>query len=180
MKKIRSTVRRTFLAAMLWFAIAVAVNVVHSGDAYGLTLPASDSAAAVKIVDDFVRVWNAHDMNAFGALFTEDADFVNVVGIWMKGREEIVRLHTERHEMVFKTSVLTAIASDLDVLCSDVAVMHMTWTLSGHLGPDMKPALEPRNGVLTLVAVRGKDRWLIHSGQNTDIVAKTSASPVTK
>ena len=46
-----------------------------------LGLPAAATAAEAEpeaLAAGFVRAWNAHDMKAFGALFTEDADFVNV------------------------------------------------------------------------------------------------------
>src|SRR6188508_1006753 len=33
--------------------------------------------------------WNRHDAKAYADLFTEDADVVNVVGWWWKGRAEI-------------------------------------------------------------------------------------------
>ncbi|WP_246684898.1 hypothetical protein [Mesorhizobium sp. B2-7-1] len=37
-----------------------------------------DAAAA------FADAWNRHDMDDFAVLFSEDANFVNVVGMWWK------------------------------------------------------------------------------------------------
>jgi hypothetical protein len=47
---------------------------------------AGPSAEAVVLVDDFVRSFNAHDAKGFGLLFTDDADWVSVAGIRVKGR----------------------------------------------------------------------------------------------
>ncbi|MDX8512638.1 SgcJ/EcaC family oxidoreductase [Mesorhizobium captivum] len=35
----------------------------------------------------FADAWNRHDMDDFAALFSEDANFVNVVGMWWKNRD---------------------------------------------------------------------------------------------
>lgn len=35
------------------------------------------------------ETWIRHDAKAYGALFTEDCDVVNVVGWWWKGRAEL-------------------------------------------------------------------------------------------
>ena len=40
--------------------------------------------------------WNAHDMDALAALFTQDADFVNVGAKRWIGRSEIRRQHAAR------------------------------------------------------------------------------------
>ena len=37
----------------------------------------------------FTAAWNRHDMAALAAVFTPDAQFVNVVGLWWKSRAEI-------------------------------------------------------------------------------------------
>ena len=48
-----------------------------------------DEEAVRKVVNGFQETWNRHDMNALGALFTQDADFVNIFGTHWKGRESI-------------------------------------------------------------------------------------------
>ena len=58
------------------------------------------------VVDGFIHAWNSHDMKAFGELFTEDADFVNVVGKWWKGRARIQAEHERSHATRFKGTTL--------------------------------------------------------------------------
>lgn len=49
--------------------------------AIGFAHAASSHELAVrKVVNELQDAWNRHDMNAFGALFASDADFVNVTG----------------------------------------------------------------------------------------------------
>ena len=38
------------------------------------------------VVRAFFDRWNAGDADGIGALFAEDADFVNVVGLWWRSR----------------------------------------------------------------------------------------------
>src|SRR5260370_21169003 len=49
----------------------------------------SDTYAVRSVVAGFAEALNRHDMDAFGRLFTPDADFVNVAGSWWKGRVAI-------------------------------------------------------------------------------------------
>jgi len=53
--------------------------------------PESTLQAAAEVLAEKFRVdWNSHDMDAMGQLLTADADFVNVIGMHMKGRAQIV------------------------------------------------------------------------------------------
>ena len=53
------------------------------------------------------EAWNRHDAKAYAALFTEDADLVNVVGWRWKARAEIEKKLTDAYVFVFRESVLT-------------------------------------------------------------------------
>ena len=41
----------------------------------------------------FFDRWNDHDAEGIAALFAEDADFVNVVGLWWRNRRAIRKAH---------------------------------------------------------------------------------------
>lgn len=49
-----------------------------------------DSNEVTKAVAGFAEAWNRQDMQAFGQLFTTNADFVNVAGELDMGRAAIV------------------------------------------------------------------------------------------
>lgn len=135
-----------------------------------------DSTGVKGVASAFVGAWNVHDMDALANLFAGDADFVNVVGMWWRDRETIKKAHALSHQTIFKASTLAMDSTTVKFLSSDIAVAHMTWTLSGHLTPDGKPG-SPRHGILSFVMKRqGKD-WLIESAQNTDIVPGVPTIP---
>ena len=133
-----------------------------------------------KAVEGFATDWNHHDMDAFGKLFAPDAEFVNVIGIVMKGRQEIQMHHAWAHGAIpkttqvpgtkpanygiFKNSTMKFDAIEMRFLRSDVALAHVKWQLLR----DTRTAT-PRRGVLLFVLTHGNNGWLIDSGQNTEI-----------
>ena len=65
------------------------VFLLLTGVGAGMASAAERDEEAVRVaVSRFAEAWNRHDMDAFGALFTRDADFVNVTGQLWKGRQE--------------------------------------------------------------------------------------------
>src|ERR1700730_15376288 len=50
----------------------------------------NDQDAVVRnTVNEYAETWNRHDIDALGALFASNGDFVNVTGDWWKGRQQI-------------------------------------------------------------------------------------------
>ena len=54
----------------------------------------------------FETAWNAHDMEALGALFHEDATFVNRFGHYVRGVQQIIDLHSPIHATIYSDSTL--------------------------------------------------------------------------
>ena len=79
----------------LLLALATTPCVARSAD------PGSPEAPIRAQVERFVSAWNEHDMRALSRLFADDADFVNVVGIWWKSRREIEAAHAATHQTLF-------------------------------------------------------------------------------
>ena len=116
----------------------------------------------------FEAAWNRHDMHAFGAMLTIDADWVNVAGVHWKGREEIEREHVARHAgPVFKDSVWTTRSVSVSILKPDLAVVHIEWSIREDRDPDGTPR-QPREGVLSWVTVKDGSVWRIRAGHNTN------------
>jgi uncharacterized protein (TIGR02246 family) len=85
--------------------------------------PGERSESARGVSDGFVDAWNRHDMAAFAALYSENADFVNVLGVWLRGRTAIQEHHATIHAARMKTSLLTALETEIRFLRPDVALM---------------------------------------------------------
>jgi uncharacterized protein (TIGR02246 family) len=120
----------------------------------------------------FIAAWNRHDMTALAALFAEDADFVNVVGLWWRSRAEIEAAHAATHATIFKDSRLEGDIAEVTSLGPGTAALHVTWTLTSQSTP-----AEPRQGILLLILADTPDGWRIRIAQNTDIVPGALAPP---
>ena len=137
----------------------------------------SDQTADVTaVVSAFSDTWNRHDMTAFGNLFAPDAEFVNVVGLWWKGREAIQGAHEFTHSSIFKDSRLTFSATEVRFPVKEIAIARSTWLLEGHVAPDGTP-LPQRTGILVNVLAWSSGAWRIVDSQNTDIVEGAISRP---
>ncbi len=148
------------------------------------TTAANNKDTVRQQIAGFAETWNRHDMDAFGALFAADADFVNVTGQWWKGRPEIQRRHAFTHGMIPRDSVPEALPRNYGIFRAstyhfdsievrfvrqDFAIVHAAWTMLG----DARTS-EPRHGMMTFLVSRHADRWLIDAAQNTEIERRVS------
>lgn len=122
------------------------------------------------VVSAVVEAWNRHDMKAYSAQFTEDADFVNVVGMHFRGRPQIEAVHVDLHRSIFKNSILRAVSTTVRPVNDQVALAHIAWEMTGAEGLPGWNVPELRKGMMSLVLVLSGDRWLITAAQNTDVV----------
>jgi len=129
-----------------------------------------------QVVHAFAECWNRHDMNAFAELFAPDAEFVNVVGLWWKGRQEIRKAHEFTHATMFKNSRLTLSDVSVRFPVTGIAIARSCWVLEGHASPEGAP-LPARSGILVNVLVRTSGAWSIIDSQNTDIIEGALSRP---
>ncbi len=122
------------------------------------------------VVSRFIEAWNSHDMKAFANLFAEDADFVNVIGLWWKGRSDIQKQHELLHATRMKDTQLTSTGVSIRRLDPDYAIIHNTWELRGDEGAEGWQIGEVRKGIVVHVLQKVSEGWLIVSSQNTEIV----------
>ncbi len=125
----------------------------------------------------FAAAWNGRDAKALAALFDEDADFVNVVGIWWRRRRAIEKAHDYALKRFFRDSRITIEEVSVRRIGDGAATVHGRWLMEGQRAPD-DTVLDPRRGVMLLVLRRTDDGWSVAAAQNTDIVpgAETMAA----
>jgi uncharacterized protein (TIGR02246 family) len=123
--------------------------------------PSVDEKTIRKVFADYDTTWNQHDMKAHAQLFAEDADFVDVVGAYLSGRNEIERQHTEMHAGQYQDSQMTTISVAVRFLSADVAVVHRAAEAAYNRG-NVK-----RRMFMTAVMTKRDNRWLIAAVQNT-------------
>lgn len=140
-----------------------------------------DEAAIRKVEAGLEEAWNAHDAKTFASFFTEDADCVNVVGWWWKGRAEIEKKVADSHVLMFRESSLTNHALRIRFLSPHIAVVHVRWSMVGNRNPDGTPG-QRREGIQTHVLQEERREWLIASFNNVDSIPEVpfpTAPPTT-
>ena len=110
------------------------------------------------IVDRFAAALNAKDANAVGEIFTDDAEFVNIAGMRMRGRDGIVAGHAWALSGPLSGSRISFDQVDELPVTEDVVVLH------GHCLRERLPdapenTLPPGASVLVFVARRDSDGW---------------------
>lgn len=114
----------------------------------------------------FVEAWSDGDAPRLAGLFSDDADFVNVVGLWWRSRGDIEKAHAYGFDRIFKGSTMRLLETRVRTL-GDVAIVQARWELTGQRAPDGSSGGR-RRGVLMLVARRAGDGWEAVAAQNTD------------
>ena len=126
-----------------------------------------DSAEAVARA--FFDRWNDGDADGISALFAEDADFVNVVGLWWRSRRAIRKAHDYGFRRIFQNAKVEITELAVRELSPDIHIVHTVSTLEGQSGADgAETGL--RVAVISMVTQRRASGFEIVSCQNTDRV----------
>ena len=115
--------------------------------------------------------WNRHDISALADLFTDDADFVTVIGKWCQGKKEFYDYHVRLHQVMFKDSIWKTTNTQIRFLKPDVAIVHVNWGITGDRNADGTPREKSRDGIFTQIMVKQNGQWKINASQNTNIEA---------
>lgn len=144
-----------------------------------LNTPERGLSAPEQIAEEFARAWNTADAAALAALFTEEADFVNVVGLWWEDRESIRAAHDYGFRRIFADSHMQVSGTKVRWLGEQAAVVHTRWRLSGQTPHSTQAPHSTqdgavpgtRSGVFSFVLeVQHDGGWLAVSAHNTDRV----------
>jgi uncharacterized protein (TIGR02246 family) len=128
-----------------------------------------DKTKIVALVRSLENIWNCHRLEDLAKLLTEDAEWVNVVGMWWRERDEIVKAHVALHAGMFRNTAMEVSGPpEVRMIANDVAIATMTVRMGDYATPDG----QRMSGVvdrLTLVTVKQEGAWRISSGHNTTI-----------
>jgi uncharacterized protein (TIGR02246 family) len=130
-----------------------------------------DETMIREIVQSLEAAWNIGDGQAFGAPFSEDADYTVWNGQYANGREAITREHQRLFETVFRGTVQRLEVEKIRFLREDVAVVH---ALGGMV--DFEPERWPKVKPL-LVLVKADGKWHIDVFHNTPVVTEQTQPP---
>lgn len=125
------------------------------------------------VAEGFRAAWNRASAEELTAVFTTDADFVNVVGFWWRGHRQIRHNHAIGFRDMFPDTAMAFEKTRIRMLGEGHAVVHARWRVDGQRVPDASATSRAgtRRGVFTFVVSRfGEDGWLAVAAHNTDII----------
>lgn len=114
----------------------------------------TDVAALHALFDSVIDAWNRADAQAYGAAFTEDADYITFVGTHYRGRAKIADSHDALWRRYLKGSRLVGVITGIRFVTADVAVI----TGEGRVRRNRFSGSKP-DKAQTFVAVRGAEGW---------------------
>jgi uncharacterized protein (TIGR02246 family) len=127
----------------------------------------ADEAAVRENVRQLESGWNAKSGAQFAKPFADDADYVVINGMQLKGREAIARAHQGIFDTFYKDSALSLSVKQVRMLRADVAVVHVSGRLKSSQGADAREG----DALITLVMTKEDGVWKIAAFQNTAVSA---------
>lgn len=137
----------------------------------------ADNIAIQDIVKDQETAWNEHDMVAFTKSYRNDAEGINIVGMYWRGKPELLKHLSNYHETIFKDLEETVEEVKVHSIGNGYAIAVSIWNVGAFIAPNGMeiPASRHRS---TLVFAKESDGWKVVHFHNTTIdeaAVKTSA-----
>ena len=143
-----------------------------------------DRAAIAELVKALTTAWNNADAAAWADAYSEEAIFINIIGMVMEGREPIRAQHAGIWSSIYQGSELVQSIREIRFLGPDIAIADLDIRLSKirELPPGMGSADHADDGAKSLrtimrhVLKRSDGAWRIVASQNT-VVAPIPPRP---
>ena len=162
-----------------WIAMSVIFAVSCCG-MHAQNPSASDETAIKSLILAVPEAMNHKDWKAYGDLFAEDADWINVVGMFWHGKENLVKAHAAYASTVFRNGGFTYSDMSIREVAPSVAVVVVTEHSVEQVAPDGVTKLPPGRGTLSFVVVKRNGEWKITLGHNTGVLEAAEAEDPTK
>ena len=165
--------KRMLLIAILVGSIVGLARDYAVGDQPDGQRSREDEDAIKQVIIDMTAAFNRHDPNT--SLFTQDADFVDVRGTWLKGAVAIGRGRTARFETVQKEAQVQQLDMRIRFVTPDVAIAHVTNEISGMTGPD-GTKIPPQRELNLRVFRKANGKWLVTAFHSAPIGPSVAAA----
>lgn len=110
-----------------------------------------------------MAAWRVGNGEAFAAACTDDADFVNLIGMYVQGRDAIAALHQRIFDGIYAGSTMTLRAERARYLADGIVMAQAAAEVQVPAGPVQGMV----RGFVTMVLVRVGEEWRVASFQNT-------------
>jgi uncharacterized protein (TIGR02246 family) len=148
---------------------AAAMTLPYSASAH--TIDGDDTQAIRDLVTAYETAWNTSDLDALGALYTDDIHWVNVKGMHWQGFGAVDKAHRVYFDIMFRGTRqdLEEIESVMPV-APGVVIAVVRWLHGPFSAPsgDKVPAMNTR---MTLVLTKASGAWKIAHGANIEVDA---------
>jgi len=115
----------------------------------------------------FQAAWNSHDMASLGALFRDDATFVNRFGHYVRGVGAIIGLHAPIHATIYSDSTLENQLIDVAAIGDDAAIVHFWSRLRAGAAHPAGP--HTVDTLILAVLTRQAGQWRIKALENVTL-----------
>jgi lactoylglutathione lyase len=112
----------------------------------------SKDSLVLSLVNNFRDAFNSHDPKIFASLLVEDAEWTDVTGTTMVGKEEIKHQHTYPFQTVLKEATLDVISFKNKWIDDKIVSIEIRWESIDHRTPEGAPIPTSRHGLLNLIA----------------------------
>ncbi len=126
----------------------------------------ADEAAIRDLFGQLLDAWGRGDGDAYGALFTDDADYVAFDGTHTKGRAAIAGSHQALFDTHLKGTRLTGTISTVRFVAPDVALGHAS---GGTIMRGRRTPAPERDSIQTLVAIKLRGEWRFTAFHNARV-----------
>ena len=118
----------------------------------------------------FVQAFNKRDAVALANLFVEDAEFVNVVGLWWHNRKAIWKAHAYGFNTIFNNSIVELRRVKVKQITTEVALVQARMKLSGQTAHRAVKKPQSRQNIISFTVHHRIEGWVVISAHNTDVV----------
>jgi uncharacterized protein (TIGR02246 family) len=125
-----------------------------------------DELAIEALFQQLLDRWSSGDGQGYGALFTEDADYIGFEGIRSQGRAAIIQWHQYLFDKWLKGSRLQGEINSIRLLSPTVGLMHATGGIVLH---GQKHYSARRRSIQTYVLVKEAGKWQFTAFHNSRI-----------
>jgi uncharacterized protein (TIGR02246 family) len=154
--------------ALRWSGEVLAQQAKPDQSADTHQLSSADEKAIRQIMMDQETAWNEHDMNAYMSSYRDDADAINIVGMYWHGKAAILKHLSDFHATSFKDLEETLDEVNVHSIGDGYAIAILIWKVGAFTSPrgDVIPAGRHRS---TQVLAKGADGWKVVHFHNTTI-----------
>ncbi len=143
-------------------------------------LSPADEVAVRRTITRMTTNFQNHHFADMATYTTPDVSWVNIVGMWWRGRAQVQQAHQAIFDTIFKGVAFTPGKATVRGIAPGVAVVNMYCHVGAFYPPDGIDHGTNKEGdddnLLTLVLVKKPAGWLLAAAQNTVVRANAQGN----